>query len=458
MDKKRELNKGLKERHIQLIALGGIISSAYFLGNGYVLSIAGPAAVLGYIVAGIVVYIVMICLGELTVHRPATGSFVDYAREYISPTWAIGVGWSYWINWSVFIPSEMIAAGIIANSQLPFFSSVEWAIVFALILSIINILNVKLFGEVEFWLALLKIIAIISFSILAMLLIFDILPNRPQVRFDNIFKSGGFFPNGIWAVLLSMVIILVNFQGTEIIGLAAGESKNPEVTIPKAIRHVSYRIILLFVVPLFLLICLYPYNSASLSSSVFLDALEYYKLHWFSRFFTIIVLSAALSSANSGLYASGRCMYALANDNIAPKCFGKLNKNCVPQNAILLSLLTCWFFIILYTFIEETSFYSCLLALSGFTGEIAWISICWSHISFRKEWYRSGKTSKDLKYKVPLFPYLAHFAIWFQVVALFVMIFSPDLRKAFYFGIPMLLVPMLIYKINEIIKNRQLQK
>jgi len=447
----RQLKRGLKGRHIQLIALGGIISSAYFLGNGYVLSVAGPAAILGYILGGAIILAVMLCLGELAVHEPISGSFVTYARKYISPTWACGVGWSYWLTWAVFIPSEMIAAGIIMNNLLPLLSSCGWAAVFALVLTLINILHVRLFGEVEFWLALLKIIAILAFSVLAVLALFGLAGANSGgfIGARYLTGDGGFFPHGVFAVFVSMVIVLVNFQGSEIIGLTAGESDSPETSIPKAIRNVTWRIIALYVIPMLLLVCIYPWSSATLSDTVFADALDFYGFHWTAEFFSIVVLTAAISAGNSALYAGSRSMYALAREGMAPHFMGKLNRSHVPRNATLVSLVCCWLLIGLYALEDTAGYYAVLLALSGFSGEISWISICLSQINFRKQWLASGNRASDLKFRAPLFPWLGYIAIVVQITAISAMLFLPNLRTALYIGVPMLLLPMLVYRLKS---------
>ena len=228
-----KMNRGLKNRHLQLISLGGVIGSGYFLGTGYVLEKAGPAAILAYLLGGVIVLCVMLCLAELAVEKPVSGSFVTYAKENISATWACGVGWAYWITWVAYVPSEMIAAGIIMSNFVPAISQLWWAVLFGLLVTIINLFHVDKFGESEFWLALFKIIALVAFSIVAGLICLGLIGDEGYIGTSVLLGSGGFAPNGYWSIVLTMVIILVNFQGTEIIGLAAGECKNPEKSIPR---------------------------------------------------------------------------------------------------------------------------------------------------------------------------------------------------------------------------------
>jgi amino acid transporter, AAT family len=442
------MNRGLKNRHLQLISLGGIIGSGYFLGTGYVLEKAGPAAILAYLLGGAIVLCVMLCLAELAVAQPVSGSFVTYARENISSTWACGVGWAYWLNWVAYVPSEMIAAGIIMNHFLPGVSQLWWAVLFGLIVTVINLFHVDKFGESEFWLAIVKIVALVAFSIVALLICLGVVGGQGFLGTKVLLSSGGFAPNGYWSVVLTMVIILVNFQGTEIIGLAAGECKEPEKSIPIAVRNVTWRIIALYIIPISLLISILPWDKAGLEESVFAAALGQYGFDYLSSALAFVVLTAAISCSNSGLYGSTRALYALARIDMAPKFLGTLNKNGMPAKAIMVSICACWLIILLYTFDASSTAYTYLLAVSGFTGAMAWISICWSQYRFRKRLIVENKVG-TLKYKTPFFPYVTLFGIWAQAFCLIVIAFTPDLRPTLYVGVPMLVVPMVWYRIRR---------
>ena len=434
-----KMNKGLKNRHLQLISLGGVIGSGYFLGTGYVLEKAGPASILAYLLGGIIVLAVMLCLAELAVEKPVSGSFVTYAKEHISPTWACGVGWAYWVTWVSYVPSEMIAAGIIMNNFVPEISQLWWAVFFGLLVTVLNLFHVDKFGESEFWLSLIKIVALLAFSIVAGLICLGVIGDQGFIGASVLMGSGGFMPNGYGAVFLTMVIILVNFQGTEIIGLAAGECKNPEKSIPIAVRNVSWRIIALYIIPISLLISILPWDKASLEESVFAVAMAEYGLTNFAAIFAFVILTAALSCSNSGLYGAARSLHALAKMGMAPK-------------TIMISICACWAVILFYALDPNSTIYTHLLAVSGFTGAIAWISICWSQYRSRKKMIVAGTESR-LRYKTPLFPYVTLFGIWAQVLCLVVMFFTPDLRQALYAGIPMLILPMIWYRFHALTHN-----
>lgn len=443
-----KMNRGLKNRHLQLISLGGVIGSGYFLGTGYVLEKAGPAAILAYLLGGVIVLCVMLCLAELAVEKPVSGSFVTYAREHISPTWACGVGWAYWTTWVAYVPSEMIAAGIIMNNFIPEVSQLWWAVFFGLLVTILNLFHVDKFGESEFWLSLIKIVALAAFSIVAGLICLGIIGDQGYIGTKVLLGSGGFAPNGYWSIVLTMVIILVNFQGTEIIGLAAGECEKPEKSIPIAVRNVTWRIIALYIIPISLLISILPWDKAGLDESVFAAAVTQYGLSGFGAFFAFVILTAAISCSNSGLYGAARALHALARMEMAPSALGHINKNGMPSRSILVSICACWAVILLYSFDPNSALYTYLLAVSGFTGAIAWISICWSEYRSRKRKIAEG-TEGALRYKTPFFPYVTLFGIWAQVFCLIVMVFEPELREALYAGIPMLIFPMAWYRLRQ---------
>ena len=443
-----KMNRGLKNRHLQLISLGGVIGSGYFLGTGYVLEKAGPAAILAYLLGGVIVLCVMLCLAELAVEKPVSGSFVTYAREHISPTWACGVGWAYWTTWVAYVPSEMIAAGIIMNNFIPEVSQLWWAVFFGLLVTILNLFHVDKFGESEFWLSLIKIIALAAFSIVAGLICLGLIGDQGYIGTKVLLGSGGFAPNGYWSIVLTMVIILVNFQGTEIIGLAAGECEKPEKSIPIAVRNVTWRIIALYIIPISLLISILPWDKAGLDESVFAAAVTQYGLSGFGAFFAFVILTAAISCSNSGLYGAARALHALARMDMAPSALGHINKNGMPSRSILVSICACWAVILLYSFDPTSALYTYLLAVSGFTGAIAWISICWSEYRSRKRKIAEG-TEGALRYKTPFFPYVTLFGIWAQVFCLIVMVFEPELREALYAGIPMLIFPMAWYRLRQ---------
>ena len=453
-----EFRRALKDRHIQLIALGGIIGSGYFLGTGAVIHEVGPSVFLAYILGGLIIYLTMLCMGELAVAIPISGSFINYTADFISPSFACGVGWSYWISWVAYIPAECVAGGIIMQ-HFTGVNSYVWAVGFGLLITYINIAKVGTFGEIEFWLALIKIIALFGFVALSMLIFFGLIHGSQSsgiIGGKYIFDQGGLFPNGRLALLTAMVLLLVNYQGSEIIGLAAGESIDPAHMIPSAIRNVTYRILFIYIIPVFCLVLIFPWQKAGLTNSVFAEALNFHGLKWAGAAASFVTLTATLSCSNSGVYGIVRSLHALARNGMAPRKLAVLNRHAVPQNAGIATLIAIWLLLIVSYFFGQTTLYIALLLVSGFTGAIAWISLCWAQINFRKRLYLAGYTTKDLSYMTPWSPYTGIVAISLMVICLVFLLMNnnPSYKIAFAIGFISLIVPMTIYKCLSLNKRR----
>lgn len=447
-----DYKRALKDRHVQLIALGGIIGSGYFLGTAEVVKMVGPAVFFAYLLGGLIVYLTMLCMGELAVAIPISGSFINYTAEFISPTIACGVGWSYWITWIAYIPAECIAGGIIMQ-HFTGINGYVWAICIGLLITFINMSKVGTFGEIEFWLAIVKIAALMGFVGLSILIFFGIIhgPHASGILGGKyLFDDGGFFPHGYMALLTAMVLLLVNYQGSEIIGLAAGESINPGIMIPQAIRNVTFRILFIYIIPIFCLVLIFPWDHANLKNSVFADALSYHGLHWAGIVTSLVTLSATLSCSNSGVYGVVRSLNALARNGMAPKFLSKLNHNAVPQNAGIVTLIAIWILLGFSYFFGQSLLYIALLLVSGFTGAIAWISLCWAQINFRRRLIKAGYTPEVLQYRTPGHPYTGILAIILMVGCLIFLAFNEQMvyRIAFGIGTLTFLLPIVIYKMG----------
>ncbi|CCD08294.1 TPA: amino acid permease [Legionella pneumophila] len=451
--------RGLKDRHVQLIALGGIIGSGYFLGTGEVINLVGPSVFIAYLLGGLIIYLTMLCMGELAVAIPISGSFVTYTSDFISPTVACGVGWSYWITWVAYIPAECVAGGII----MELFTGVSgyiWVVCFGLIITYINLAKVDTFGEIEFWLALIKIISLLAFVFLAILIFFGLIHGSEPpgiIGFKYLLGDGGLLPNGAMSLLTAMVLLLVNYQGSEIIGLAAGESENPARMIPHAIRNVTFRILFLYIIPVFCLVLIFPWQKAGLSNSVFADALNFYGLKWAGAVTSFVTLSATLSCANSGFYGAVRSLNALARDGMAPHVLAKFNQNSVPQNAVIATLIGVWILLGVGYFFGQTKLYIALLLVSGFTGTLAWLSLCVAQISFRNRLYKAGYSTKDLRYVTPYSPYTGILAVILMVGSLFFLLLNKDpiYKLSFIIGVVSFIIPVIIYKVFDLSKVRK---
>ncbi len=434
------LRRSLGPLQIQLISLGGIIGSGYFLGLGATLAENGAWALLAYLVGGLIVWLVAMAMGELCVAMPREGGFVTHAHELFGPKWgpvlASGVGWSYWFNWCAYIPSEMIAGGMILNGFFPQISIMAWATVFGLAITAVNLMNVRFFGQIESALALLKIAAIGLFTAIGAWFWIRHFGDATQAIVPS-FSEPAITPLSFFA---AMVLVLVNFQGTELIALSAAETKDPASSIPKASRNVAIRIIAMYALPIAILIMTYPILRAGVEQSVFAEALSHYGFGNFGLFFKIVIVAAALSCANSGLYGAVRAMYGLGRERLAPVWVTRLNEQSVPARATWLTIAMCWLVLSLYLLFEGSNFYVWLLSLSGFTGAVCWISIAFCQIRLRKLQAKEG-VQRGTLYRMPGFPILSWLSVVLQVLCVSLVVFHPNLRTALILGLPAFLIP-----------------
>lgn len=472
----RTLARGIMPWHVSLIALGGIIGSCYFLGLGLTFSEMGPGAVLvAYAVAGVTIYGVMQSFSELLVNIPRRGSFVSYTREFLGDTASVGIGWAFWANWVVYIPSEALACAIFMNYfvTLPVgeaASTFIWGIISLIILTAVNLYHVKWFGHIESVMALAKILAIVAFSIAAIGIYFGLIGNvNPYTGQEGFIGSsiilGGegsvmekLFPSGGFIIITYMIWTLVNFQGSEIVGLSAAETQDPAKNVPLACKRVAYRIVLIYLIPVFLLTLIVPYAQAGLDESIFAATLGAYGLKWAAGLFTVITLIAAFSCANSGFYGTIRALYGLSVEGLAPKFLSRLNHFNVPQNATIFTIIPIWLVFLLgfgsdvlgLWGEEGLPLYANLLGISGFTGTLCWVGICWSQIVFRKKLKERGYlVEESLTVKAAMYPGLAYFAIVLQIGAMVLLVFEDGGMPVVVISLIAIFLPMLIYGIQK---------
>ena len=471
----RTLTRGIRSWHVSLIALGGIIGSCYFLGLSETMSEMGPGAViLAYIIAGFTIYGVMQSFAELLVNVPRRGSFVSYTREFMGDTAATGIGWAFWVNWVFYIPSEALATGVFMNYfvKLPFSASTSaliWGIVALAVLTLVNIYQVKWFGHIESILAIIKIAAVVMFIICAILIWLgfigsDLHPFTDEGGFIGLkVMLGGtgttmqkLFPFGGVVIVSWMIWTLVNFQGSEIVGLSAAETQDPAKNVPAACKKVAYRIIAIYLIPVCLLALLVPYYEANLDMSMFTQCLSVYGLKWAAGIFTMVTLVAAFSCANSGLYGTVRSMYGLSVEGMAPKFLSNLNRFNVPMNATLFTIVPVWVVFMFMFMIQELGMlggennpiYVILLGASGFTGTLCWVGICWSQIVFRRKLKARGYDPQEcLTVKAQLYPGLEVFAIVLQIAAMIMLVFEDQL--VFWACVIIIAASIIIYAVQK---------
>lgn len=434
----QELKRSMSSRHLFMISLGGVIGTGLFLGSGYTISQAGPiGAILSYLVGGFIMYLTMLCLGELSVAMPVSGSFQTYTTRFISPAAGYAVGWLYWFGWAVTVALELLSSGLTMQRWFPGSPVWMWCLIFGVVLFLLNALSARAFGETEFWFASIKVVTIILFIILGGCAMFGLihLKNGQAAPMLSHFADSSLLPKGITGLLLTMITVNFSFQGTELIGIAAGESKDPEKTIPKSIRTTVWRTLVFFVLAIFVLAGLTPYKQAGVIKSPFVVVFDNIGIPYAADIMNFVILTALLSVANSGLYAATRMLYSLSRNGMTSPKLGLINKKGIPMNALLLTFTIALLSLISGVFAEKTVF-MWLLSIAGLGAQIGWISISASQLAFRKQYLAKGGKVKDLKFVTPLYPILPFVALILNITVLVSLAFDPDQRIALYLGIP----------------------
>ncbi len=458
----RELKRSLKARHMNMIALGGAIGTGLFVALGGSLAQAGPGGALAaYAVIGIMVYFLMTSLGEMATHCPVSSSFEVYATRYVDPALGFALGWNYWYNWAITVAAELTAAGLVLHYFAPHVPNYVFSFITLALLFGLNIVSAKGYGESEFWFVLIKVSTIILFIVTGILIIFGIMGGK-AVGFENWVVGDAPFVGGILSVINIFMIAGFSFQGTEMIGVAAGESENPEKNVPKAIRNVFWRIMIFYIGAIIIIGFLIPYtdpnllkaaNDSNVAISPFTLVFTRAGLAGAASIMNAVILTSILSCGNSGLYVSTRMLYGLAKEGKAPKFLTKVNKRGVPINALYMTTAVgCITF--LSSFVGQGVAYTWLLNASGLAGFITWIGISISHYRFRKAWVAQGKDLSELKYRAKFFPFGPILALILCILviagqnydALFIHVSVYKILVA-YLGLPLVLLLYLGYKI-----------
>ncbi|MBD8027345.1 amino acid permease [Ureibacillus sp. Re31] len=456
-----ELKRALKSRHITMISLGGTIGTGLFLASGASIAQAGPGgALIAYALIGIMVYFLMTSLGEMAAYMPTSGSFSTYATEFVDPAFGFAMGWNYWYNWAITIAAEISAVTLIMKFWFPNSSSALWTVLFIIIILTFNILSVRAYGESEYWFAMIKVATVIVFIIVSFLMIFGILGGHDPIGFENFFVGDAPFNGGFLAIFGIFLAAGFSFQGTELLGITAGETDDPGKNIPIAVRSVFWRILLFYILAILAIGLLIPYTDSRLLSedvavSPFTLVFDKLGVAFAASVMNAIILTAMLSAGNSGLYASSRMLWQLAVDGKAPKIFAKLNKRGIPVYALLATLAVgCLAF--LSSFFGDGAVYMWLLNASGLSGFIAWIGIAISHYRFRKAYQLQGRDLSLLPYKAKLYPFGPLFALVVCIIVIVGQNYTAFIGESIdwygvavsYIGIPLFLALWLGYKIK----------
>ncbi|GAA0076524.1 amino acid permease [Clostridium sp. CTA-5] len=451
-----ELKRSLKARHLNMIAIGGSIGTGIFLAMGDTLHQAGPGgALLAYALVSIMVYFLITSLGEMATYMPTSGSFSSYANRFIDPALGFALGWNYWYNWAITIAAEMVAGSLIMKYWFPNVNALFWSILFLAIIVGLNILSSRAYGESEYWFAGIKVVTVLVFLAIGILMILGIMGGE-ETGFHNYFLADGPFHGGVKSIFSIFLIAGFSFQGTELIGVAAGESENPEKTIPKAIHSIFWRILIFYLGTIIVLGAIIPFTKAGVETSPFTMVFEKAGIAGAASLMNAIILTSVLSAGNSGMYASSRMLFSMAKEGMAPKIFSKTNKRGVPINAVILTTLVASACFLTGIFAESTV-YVWLVAASGLAGFVAWVGIAVCHYRFRKAFIHQGKNLKDLKYKAILYPFGPILALIMCIIIMLGQGYSCIKPEgidwygliASYIGIPLFLVLYIGYKIKH---------
>ena len=419
------LQRGLKNRHIQLIALGGAIGTGLFLGIGPAIQMAGPAVLLGYALAGIIAFLIMRQLGEMVVEEPVSGSFSHFAYKYWGPFAGFLSGWNYWVMFVLVGMAELTAAGIYMQFWLPDVPTWVWAATFFILINAVNLVNVRLYGEMEFWFALIKVLAIIAMIGFGLWLLFSGTGGE-RAGIENLWQHGGFLATGWHGLILSLAVIMFSFGGLELIGITAAEASSPETTIPKAVNQVVYRILLFYIGSLVVLLALYPWVDVKANSSPFVMIFHEMDSNIVASALNFIILVASLSVFNSGVYSNSRMLFGLSVQGNAPAFLTRVNKRGVPVNSLFLSAAITSLVILVNYLLPQEAF-GLLMALVVATLLLNWMMICLAHLKFRAAMRRKGR---DTQFKALFYPASNYLCIAFLLMILGLMCTMESMRTS----------------------------
>ncbi|MCE6004145.1 amino acid permease [Acinetobacter junii] len=437
------LKHGLSNRHIQLIALGGAIGTGLFLGISQSIKLAGPSVILGYAIAGFIAFLMMRQLGEMVVQEPVSGSFSHFAYKYWGSFAGFMSGWNYWVLNILVCMAELSAIGLYIQYWWPEIPTWASALVFFLLINGINLLHVKLFGEMEFWFSIVKILAILAMIGFGSYLLATGTAG-PQAGISNLWALGGFFPFGVEGLVMAMAVIIFAFGGIELLGITAAEARDPDKTLPKAVNQIIYRILIFYIATLFVLFALFPWNQMAEGGSPFVMVFASLDSQGVATMLNFVILTAAVSVYNGTSYCSSRMLLGLAQQGNAPKFLKKINKNGIPTNAVLVSAFVTVLCVILNYIFPEKAF-GLLMMLVVAAIVINWIVISWTHLKFRKAMLAQGETTKFPSIAYPFSNYLC---IVFMLGILVVMSLTADMRIAVMMIPAWILCLMLAYAVK----------
>ncbi|MEY0233623.1 bifunctional threonine/serine APC transporter ThrP [Providencia manganoxydans] len=441
---KQGLQRGLEARHIELIALGGTIGVGLFMGSASTLKWAGPSVLLAYIIAGIFVFFIMRSMGEMLYVEPVTGSFASFGYKYLSPFWGCLTAWGYWFMWVAVGISEITAIGVYAEYWFPDVPQWVFALIAVASVALANLAAVRLYGELEFWFAMIKVTTIVVMILIGLSLIFfGIGNNFEPIGLGNLTEHGGFFAGGWKGFLFALCIVVASYQGVELVGITAGEAKNPQVTLKKAINNILWRILIFYVGAIFIVVTLFPWTEVGQQGSPFVLTFAKVGIVSAAAVINFVVLTAALSGCNSGMYSGGRMLYALAHNKQLPQSLLKLTRSGVPARCVGFTILCLLAGSSLnYIIPNPEKVFVYVYSASVLPGMVPWIVILTSQLRFRQQ--NKDKLAEH-PFKSILFPWVNYATLLFLACVIVGMAINPDTRLSLIVGAIFLLAVSALY-------------
>ncbi|PHM61756.1 amino acid permease [Xenorhabdus ishibashii] len=439
-----QLKQGLSVRHIRFMALGSAIGTGLFYGSAAAIQQAGPAVLLAYLIGGAAVFIVMRALGEMAVHHPVSGSFSQYASHYLGPLAGFLTGWIYILEMLFVCLADVTAFGMYMKLWFPYVDQWIWVLGIVCFIGALNLCHVKIFGEMEFWLSIIKVTAIIAMIIGGLAIMFYGFGQATEhaTGLSNLWEHGGFMPNGISGVIASFAIVMFAFGGIEVIGITASEAKNPEKTIPQAINAVPFRILIFYVLTLCILMSIYPWNQIGQDGSPFVQIFSNLGINSAANILNVVVITAAISAINSDIFGAGRMMYGMAQEGQAPESFKKLTRNGVPWMTVLVMTAVLLLGVVLNYLLPEEIFIL-IASVATFATVWVWLMILISQIAMRRQ--MSAEEAMRLKFPIPMWPIAPIITLVFMVSVIVLLGYFEQTRDALYVGLGWVFILTLAY-------------
>ena len=440
--REKGLKHALSSGQMGMIALGGAIGTGLFLGSGFAIGFAGPSVMISFAIGALITVLLIGCLAEMTVAQPTSGSFGTYADYYINPWAGFLVRYGYWTSYVLAVGMEATAVAIYMKYWFPDSQSWVWITIFSIALITINTVSVKVFGVIEYWFSMIKVIAIVIFILLGSYMIYGA-PNDASstIGFKNYVEYGGFFPKGIWGTWIAVIVALFSYFGIEVIAIAAGEAQKPEVAVVRAFKTSIVRLVVFYLLTLGLMLAIMPWTEAGHGKSPFVQAMEAIHIPGAASLINFVVLVAALSAMNGQLYATSRMMFSLSRANQAPKIFGRLNRHQIPMNALLLSCSGVAVAAVFSVLFGETSI-TLMMSIAMFGTMFAWAMIFVTHLFFRRRWTQEGR---PLLFKMWGFPYLTILGAVLMFSVMFSTLLTNEFHYTVIFGAPFFVLVSAMY-------------